>query len=116
MWTLQNIITHAVFSVVTSSSQESDGEESPKKRRKASSPPPMRSPPVEISPEKPVPMVIGKVESREKTVKPAEAVEQAHSVPEVDKREETKTPVVEENIVSGRTRRRSSRMDSETKR
>jgi len=92
---------------VTSSSQDSD-DESPKKQRKEASPP-MRSPPVEISPEKAVPVELTRVRRAKEPI-----VYRDESPEDEKKVEDTKAPV-EESPTVGRSRRRLSRLGSDTK-
>jgi hypothetical protein len=80
---------------VNSSSQESDADDSPKKRKSVDQSPPIRSPPVEISPEKPVHFS----EKPESTPTPAEKTSQVKSSSEPSKEpvsQESKKSAVEE--------------------
>ena len=82
---------------MNSSSQESDADDSPKKRKSVEQSPPIRSPPVEISPEKPVHFV-EKTESipAEKT-SPDSQVESTCEVTNEPISQQNKEPAVEEN-------------------
>lgn len=106
-----------MFVTVTSSSQESDGDESPKKRPKPTEKsPPIRSPPLEISPEKPVPMEIQHETTEETSGKEEAKLQVPSQVEEKRDIEEKKPSEVEEGPALGRGRRRLSRLEVDSKR